>query len=85
MQRVRRYEEKCDGKCPLLGRLSHLRLADPASLIVQECQFSEFKRRSHGTRKRVKIETLDRDAVVYAWYENTNYLIEIVLPAFKRS
>ena len=54
-------------KWPNLTKLARLFLSIPASSIPQEKQFSELKRRSTGLRTRTKIETLDRDAVVFSW------------------
>ncbi len=55
------------GQFPHLGRIARLFLTVPASAIPQERQFSELKRRSAMLRNRTKVETMDRDAVVFLW------------------
>ena len=57
------------GKYVHLGRIARLFLSVPASAIPQERHFSELKRRSAGLRNRTKIDTLDRDAVVFSWWD----------------
>ncbi len=55
-----------NGCLPRLLQLFTLFRNVPASCIPQERRFSELKRRCNGLRGRTQIETLDRDAVVYA-------------------
>lgn len=61
-----------EGKYTILSQVARLLLTVPASAIHQERVFSELKRRGNSLRNRVKVETLDRDAVVYAWYDKIN-------------
>ena len=58
-------------------RLAKLLMTVRASAIPQERQFSELKRRCGALRNRIKVETLDRDAVVYAWLDDTYYSLFI--------
>ena len=37
--------------------------------VELESNFSELKRRSSGLRNREKIDTLDRNAVIFAWFD----------------
>ncbi len=54
-----------------LYRLATSFMTVNASAISQERQFSELKRRYAELRNRTKIDTLDRDAVVYSWINGT--------------
>lgn len=65
-------ESSAARRYPKLLELAKLMLCVPASSIPQERHFSELKRRCAGLRTRTKIDTLDRDAVVFAWYKDPN-------------
>ena len=58
-------------KMPSLARLARLFHHVSASSIPQERQVSELKRKNAGLRNRTKIETLDRDIVVFARCDST--------------
>lgn len=58
------------GRYPRLCKLARLFLTIPASAIPQERHFSELKRRCAGLRASTKVETLDRDGVVFAWLDD---------------
>lgn len=58
------------GRYPRLCKLAKLFLTIPASAIPQERHFSELKRRCAGLRASTKVDTLDRDGVVYAWLDD---------------
>ena len=56
---------KKHGKYPRIGRVARLFMTVPASAIPQGRHFYELKRSRSGLRNRTKVETLDRDAVVF--------------------
>lgn len=56
---------------PRLSLLARMFMTVPASAIPQERHFSELRRRCGALRTRSKIETLDRDAVVYSWIDDS--------------
>lgn len=60
----------CERKPYVFGESSQVIHCCPLSAIPQESQFSELKRRCAGFRNWEKVETWDRDAVVYKWMEN---------------
>ena len=53
-----------------LGKLARLFFSAPSLAIPQERHFSELKRRCNGLRTNTKVETLDRDAVVFGWLDD---------------
>lgn len=59
-------------KHPRVCCLARLFWTIPSSAIPQERHFSELKRRCGALRTGTKVETLDRDAVVYAWLDDVS-------------
>ena len=56
-----------------LAKVARLFLTVPASAMPIERHFSELKRRCERLRASTKIETLDRDGVLYSWFSETSF------------
>ncbi len=54
-----------NGQFIRIGRIARLFMTVHASSIPRERQFSELNRRSAMHRNRTKVDTMDRDAVIF--------------------
>ncbi len=61
-----------------LASFARLFMTVPSSSISQERHFSELRRRNYGLRNRTSVETIDRDAVVYAWHSKDGNNVQSV-------
>ena len=63
------FDAQKSGEYASIGKLARLFFRVPAFAIPKERHFLELKRRCDGLHSRIKIDTLDRDAVVFFWYD----------------